>query len=104
MTSPSASYEHVVQQHEQEKLDYYKRVHEGAEKESSLSTLQDMSIRAILQHTSQVFVSIMNELLSGQAKTYSDFINLFFKEGRPIYIGLILVFIAFSLYLIDITS
>ena len=105
MASPSASYEHVVRQHEENTLNYYKRAHEGTQFDSkSHESLRDITISVLLQRTSQVFVSILDELLSGQVLTFGDFINLFLKEGRPIYVGLIIIVIAFSMYLIDITS
>ena len=41
---------------------------------------------------------------TGINKILKEFMNIFTKNGRSLYIGLTLILISFSLYLIQITS
>ena len=93
-------YEKEVINKEENVLEYYKQVTKDDSQQQTLFI--DLTFRQILTNTSFVFVSIINDILS--AKTFSDFIMAFLKEGRMIYIGLIILFIAFAIYIIDISQ
>jgi hypothetical protein len=68
----------------------------------------NMSLRLLVQNASRVYIQIINEL--SNYFTYNDEKNLnqigyiLSKGENMIYVGLLVVVIAFSLWLIDITS
>ena len=68
----------------------------------------NMSLKLLVQNASRVYIQIINEL--SNYFTYNDEKNLnqigyiLSKGENMIYVGLLIVVIAFSLWLIDITS
>ena len=65
----------------------------------------NLSLVTIFRRLSTTIISIINELLDMDRDTQlSDFVFIFVKEDRLVYIGLLFVMISLSVYLIDITS
>jgi len=103
--STNQHYERKVIEQEGEKLRYYTEIGQiKRNKEEEDQMFMNLSIRELLRNTSFVFIAILNDIVSGEIKTFKDFISVFFKGNRMAYIGIIIVFIAFSVYIIDITS
>jgi len=73
-------------------------------KEESHKLFFNLSIKQILENISAVFVAIVNELVSGQDNSFKDYIMIFFKDNRMIYIGLLIIIVAFFIYIVDITG
>ena len=89
--------------HENEKLAYYTEISQRQQdQEESDKLFLNMSIKEILAKVSTVFIEILGELL--HARSMKDVIVAVFKADRMIYIGLIVIFIAFSMYIVDITG
>jgi hypothetical protein len=61
-------------------------------------------ITSIMNNMSQTFIDIMQEIINTnyQNITLSDFIYIFIKDDRLLYVGLLLVLISFSIYLLEI--
>ncbi len=103
--SGDQSYEKKVINEENKQLIYFtERSQTERNAEVSNKLFLNLSIKEILQNMSLVFVSIINELVSGQAHNMSDYIMIFFKESRMIYVGLVVLFVAFSIYIVDVTQ
>lgn len=99
------AFQRNVENLEKERLTYYSEASgKQQDKEEDRKLFINMSILQILQQLSQTVIDIINELTSGNATDTRSFIYTFFKGDRMIYIGLILLFISFSVYVIDITS
>ena len=99
------SYERKVLEHEGTKLTYYSEVSNKTQADDEDKKLfVNLSIKELLQGISMTFIAIINDLVSGEVKDFKSFLLVIFKQNRMIYLGLILVFIAFCIYLIDITS
>lgn len=99
------SFQRNVENLENERLTYYSETSgkQRLDKEDQKLFI-NMSILQILQQLSQTVIDIINELTSGEITDARSFLYTFFKGDRMIYIGLVLLFISFSVYVIDITS
>ena len=104
-TSNNEHYERKVMKAEGEQLAYYTTVANQEQSEKMQEKLLlNLSIREILRNMSMVFVAIITEITSGVVHSPRDLLYILFKENRMMYIGLVMVFVAFSIYVIDITS
>lgn len=65
----------------------------------SLTRLQEMSLGRLFQKTIDTLVLIINDLSRGRPLW-----DVFLAPDRILYVGLVLIVIAFCLWLIDITS
>lgn len=65
----------------------------------SLARLQEMSLGSLFQRTIDTLVLIINDLSRGRPLW-----DVFFAPDRILYVGLVLIVVAFCLWLIDITS
>lgn len=64
----------------------------------------NLSIYQIVSNMSTAFVQILDDIVTGNWSGMRGLLAVFFKGDRMIYVGLVLLFIAFSINLIDITS
>jgi hypothetical protein len=65
----------------------------------------NLSLVNLFRNLSLTMIAIINELLEITQETQlNDIILIFVKKDRLIYIGLLLIMIAFALYVVDITS
>ena len=97
------SYESKVTDIEGKKLQYYTENAQSAQR-AEKKVFTDLSLKTIFQNVSFTLIAIINDILAGQIKKPSDVIMVLFKEDRMIYLGLIIMTIAFCIYIIDITS
>lgn len=94
---------------EQQKLNYYtiKENKENSKKEAK-RTIENMSIMEVFQNISLTFNAIIGEILNmeseGMTVTVYTILNIFFKEDRALYIGLVILLTALGIFIIDITS
>lgn len=103
--SQNEHYERKVLQSEGQRLTYYASVanqEQGVQREEQL--FLNLSLRDILRNMSLVFVAIITDITSGAVHSPRDLLYVLCKENRMMYIGLLMIFIAFSVYVIDITS
>lgn len=99
------AFQRNVENLENERLAYYSEASgQQQEEKEDQKLFINMSILQILQRLSQTVIDIINELTSGKATDLRTFIYTFFKGDRMIYLGLILLFVSFSVYIVDITS
>ena len=99
------SYERAVHQNEADKLEYYTtKINNDIEDKADDTHFVNLSVKQILKGISLTFISIINELVSGEIRDVNGLIMSLFKGNRMIFISVILVMIAFSIYLVDITS
>lgn len=99
------AYEQHVLKGEQKQLKYYaERSNQQQEQHEQDQLLVNMSIKQILMNWSQTFVNILTDLATGQITGVRSLITTLFKEDRMIYVGLTMILIAFSMYIVDITS
>lgn len=69
--------------------------------------IYNMSINTLLTNLSQVCMGTLEDLtifINKKEKNLNNFFIIFTKDGRLIYIGLLLIIISFSLWFIDITK
>lgn len=94
------AYEQHVIQGEKNNLRYYtERDNKKQDKEVMDGLFINLSLREIMNKWSLTFVNIINDLMNGNLGVY-----VLFKDDRMIYLGLTALFIAFSVYIIDITN
>ncbi len=77
---------------------------EEQEKGEVQKLLINMSIKEILINISETFNSVLNDLLNNEGITLDFLIQTFTKDDRLLYISMIILFIGFCLYFIDITK
>ena len=66
----------------------------------------NLSLKDLFKNTSVTLSDLLNDLViyyNQEHKTLNEFILIFTKQQRLIYLGLILILFAFSLWLIDIS-
>ena len=68
--------------------------------------LVNLSVKDILSKVSKTINDIINDILTLKSGTnlLSELLTIFFGKGRLIYISIIVVFLALSVYFIDISS
>ena len=105
-TEEAQTFQRKVLTAEKEKLSYYtEKTNKEVSQEKTENLFMNLSLRQILLNLSNAFINILNDLLEpGASKSPKDILNILTKEDRMIYLGLVLLFFAFSMYLIDITS
>ena len=101
----SQSYERLVHKNEEQQLAYYsEKANIEMENNEDGKLFLNMSIRDILKGVSLTFIDVINDLVSGKAKNSKDLIKILFKSDRMIYVGVLIILIAFGIYIVDITS
>lgn len=99
------SYERAVEQHKNDRLTYYtQRSNLNQEALESDKLFVNLSLKQITQGISKTFIEIINELVSGEIHSGSQLLISLFRADRMIYIGALLVLIAFAIYITDIVS
>lgn len=94
---------------EQQKLKYYttKDNEENAKKESK-RTIENMTIMEVFQNISVTFNVIIGEILNMDKNnvpvTFKNVLEIFFKDDRSLYIGLVMLLTCIGIFIIDITS
>ena len=94
---------------EQQKLKYYttKDNEENAKKESK-RTIENMTIMEVFQNISVTFNAIIGEILNMDKNnvpvTFKNVLEIFFKDDRSLYIGLVMLLTCIGIFIIDITS
>jgi len=98
------TFQKKVQDLETQKLTYYsEKTNTAAAEEKTENLFIQLSLRQIMINISNTFIGIMNDILTPSSEG-RDYLAIISKEDRLIYVGIIVVFLAFCLYLVDITS
>ena len=71
--------------------------------------IYNLSLRELVTNASLVYMNILNELIifftnPVEKKDWNVFAHIFVKSENMIYIGLLIVVIAFALWMIDVTQ
>lgn len=89
-----------VQEEELKKLNALaKTANRNNQLTDSLARLQEMSLGSLFQRTIDTLVLIINDLSRGRPLW-----DIFLATDRILYVGLVLIAVAFCLWLIDVTS
>ena len=94
---------------EQKKLNYYtnKDNEENKNKEAK-KTIENMTITEVLQNISLTFNAIIGELLNMEKNnvpvTVYNVLDIFLKDDRALYIGLVILLTCIGIFIIDVTS
>ena len=94
---------------EQQKLKHYtyKDNEENKNKEAK-RTIENMTIMEVLQNISLTFNAIIGEILNMEKNNVSvtayNVLDIFFKDDRPLYIGLVILLTCIGIFIIDVTS
>jgi hypothetical protein len=108
MSTPEPqTFERKVLNDEKTKLTYYtEKANIVATQEKTENMFINLSVKQILVNLSNAFVGILNDFMSppGGVLNTATAISILTKEDRLIYVGLLVLFISFSIYLIDITG
>ena len=98
-------YEARVMEAEGRALKYYTDIsNRRAQAEEQEKLITNMSITAILQQISATIIAIINDLSSGNVKTAGDLALVFFRDNRMMYLGIVALFIGFSIYVVESTT
>lgn len=82
-----------------ERLDYYTEKEANQELEQP-KTFLDLPLKTIFSNFSQTFVDILEDIAN--ASSIREGMHAFVKKDRPIYVGVLLLLIAFLTYITDI--
>lgn len=97
------AYEQHVESNEYHKLRYYtEKANLKREEYTEDNLFINLSLREILGKLSSTFIDILTELTTVKITSIKDIVIIFFTGDRMIYIGLMLLIIAFFIYLLDI--
>ncbi len=71
--------------------------------------IYNLSLKEIVTNASLVYMNILNDLIifftnPSEKKDWNKFVNIFVKSENMIYVGLLIVVVAFALWLIDVTQ
>lgn len=105
MAGYDAHFERMVEKGEKDKLVYYTdHSNSVSARETEDQLLINLSISEILHNMSKTFVDILSDLTKtgGKNRGISDIVMIFFQGDRMIYVGLLVVLIAFMMYLVDL--
>jgi hypothetical protein len=82
-------------------LNYYTEK-SNLEQDKSLehAVIFNLSLKKIFENLSKTLIGLLDDLLKGHIHTIHDF----FRGDRLLYLGILMVLLAFCVYLIDITS
>ena len=88
---------------------YTKQFTENTENEKIVENkkIYNLSLNDLFKNTSVTFSSLLNDLViyyNQDHKTLNEFILIFTKQQRLIYLGIIIILFAFSLWLIDVSK
>lgn len=107
--------EEVAQQYsdplikEQQKLKYYtNKDNEENKNKEARKTIENMTIIEVFQNISLTFKAIIEEVLNMEKNNVSvtvyNILDIFLKEDRALYIGLVMLLTCIAIFIIDITS
>lgn len=90
---------------EQRRLNYFTdKTNEERKQVQEQELFINLSLISIFRNLSATIISIINELLEvTQDSRLNDIVLIFVKGDRLVYIGLLILIIALSLYIIDIS-
>ena len=95
-------YEARVMEAEGRTLKYYTDIaNRRSQREEEERLITNMSLTMILDNIAKTIIAIINDLVSGSVTTPAELFTVFFRDNRMMYIGFVLMFIAFSIYLIN---
>ena len=91
---------------EQRRLKYFSdKTNDENNEKTQKETFINLSIVEIFRRLSQVIIAIINDLIIVNKNTpKSEIILIFTKQDRLIYIGLLILIICLSMYIVDITN
>ena len=88
---------------------YTKQFTENTENEKIVENkkIYNLSLNDLFKNTSVTLSDLLNDLViyyNQEHKTLNEFILIFSKQQRLIYLGIIIILFAFSLWLIDVSK
>lgn len=94
---------------EQQKLNYYtNKDNEENKNKKAKKTIENMTITEVLQNISLTFNAIIGEILNMEKDNVSvtvyNMLDIFLKEDRALYIGLVILLTCIGIFIIDVTS
>jgi hypothetical protein len=101
----SKGYQRAVEKNENDRLTYYsKRSNMDRGVHETEKLFVNMSLIQIIRGVSQTLIGIINEIVSGEIRSANQLLVTLFRADRMMYIGILLVMVAFAIYIVDITS
>lgn len=93
-------------QDEQRRLTFYTdKTNEEINQVIEQELFINLSVVKLFQNLSATIIAIINEILEvNQDTTFEDFILIFVKGNRLVYLGMLLIMIALAIYIVDITQ
>ena len=94
---------------EQQKLKYYTtKDNQERSKQESKRTIENMTITEVFQNISLTFNAIIGELLNMEKDNFPvtayNVFDIFFKDDRALYIGIVIFLVCIGIFIVDITS
>lgn len=99
-------YEVKAMEDQQRRLKYFTdTTNEELQQKYEQDVFINLSLVNLFSKLSLTIISIINELLEINKETqFNEFVLIFVKDDRLIYLGILFIMIALAIYLIDITS
>lgn len=76
-------------------------------KDKESEKFYNLSIKNVGENTSKVLIDVMNDLVkfvNDEHKTFGKLFNIFTKNDRMIYVGIVIVLLSIMFYFITVTS
>ena len=89
-------------EHERRRLTYFSSIANDKNKEKDSLNFTDLTLKHIFKNISQTFIGILNDISELNRFDLREFLGIFVKGDRIIYIGLLIVMISFISYLVDL--
>jgi hypothetical protein len=100
----SETFQRKVLETENQKLTYYtEKANKSASEEKTENLFINLSLKQIFINLTTAFVGILNDILTPGFE-FRNILSVLTKEDRLIYVGMVILFVSFSIYLIDITG
>jgi hypothetical protein len=106
--SPSQVTEYELKSMEEQnrRLKYFTdTTNEEIQQGQELELFINLSLVKLFSKLSQTIIALINELVEvNQNTSFNDFVYIFVKDDRLIYLGILLIMISLAIYLINITN
>ena len=89
----------IDKEQEEQLLEIAKQSNQKIDEQLKNGLIQNLKLKELFENTIKSLVNIVTDLYNGERLE-----NIFFKENRLFYLGLLVIFVSFCLYFIDITS
>jgi hypothetical protein len=99
----SQTFERRVLDNEGQKLTYYSEKSNRLKIDETTEKLFiNLSLKEILMNISLTIINIINDIVQCGIRSPRDILSILGRDDRLIYVGIVIIFISFGIYVVDI--